>query len=66
MTTGDDQAGVTLEYTLDGAAILAVPAGTIVPQDLLDQLRDEGFVKMVKHWYDAHSMRDYAEFHKGD
>lgn len=65
MTTGLDHSGTTVEYTLDGAAIVSTPSG----QDsvaAMAQLRDEGFVNMVRHWYDVATDRDFAEFRRAE
>jgi len=65
MTTGPDRPGATIEYTLDGAAVIAVPAGQEAVA-LVAQLRDEGFVNMVRHWYDVATDQDYAEYRRAD
>jgi hypothetical protein len=63
MTTGLDHPAPHVEYTLDGAAVLSVPAGQEAVA-LMAQLRDEGFVNLVRHWYDVATDRDFAEYRR--
>lgn len=65
MPTGLDHPGATVEYTLDGAAILSAPADHPT-DDEVAQLHDEGFVNLVSHWYDVETDRDFSEFRRAD
>lgn len=65
MTTGTDHPGPLVEYTLDGAAILSLPAGEPVMEHAI-QLYNEGYVNLVGHWHDVESDRDFAEYRRAE
>ena len=54
-----------IHYALDGAAVLSTPAGQPALAEQR-QLHDEGFINLVRHWYDVATDQDFAEYRRAE